>query len=197
MKKHGFTLAEVLVTLAIIGVVASIVMPMTINNTKKNQTGAILGRAVEQFELGCQNYVQDQNIKNMEAGSVSYSTMLYPSDKDITISKLLKYVGAEPSTVSNTYSFQKFGATFTADKQTVAAGGGSSPDTPLFTLTFDTNGSKGPNAYATDKFEFDLLNSCKMRPAGYADYSSCPGSSDTTKKTCAAKVVADGFKITY
>lgn len=37
MKKHGFTLAEVLITLAIIGVVATITLPALMSNTQEQQ----------------------------------------------------------------------------------------------------------------------------------------------------------------
>ena len=37
MKKNGFTLAEVLITLAIIGVVATITLPSLIANTNEQQ----------------------------------------------------------------------------------------------------------------------------------------------------------------
>ena len=44
--RNGFTLAEVLTTLIIVGVVAAIVIPMVAKNIQKQQAGPILGRAV-------------------------------------------------------------------------------------------------------------------------------------------------------
>ena len=41
-KTYGFTLAEVLITLGIIGVVASLTMPALIQNSKKTETSARL-----------------------------------------------------------------------------------------------------------------------------------------------------------
>ena len=58
MKKTGFTLAEVLITLGIIGIVAAIVMPTLIFDNQKNiiearagQTYSTLAQAIEMSEL--------------------------------------------------------------------------------------------------------------------------------------------------
>ncbi len=45
MKKHGFTLAEVLITLAIIGVVASLTLPALMANVQEQQTVTALKKA--------------------------------------------------------------------------------------------------------------------------------------------------------
>ena len=57
-QKAAFTLAEVLITLGIIGIVAAMTMPMIVENTKKQQTVvqlkkaySVLSQAVELSEL--------------------------------------------------------------------------------------------------------------------------------------------------
>ena len=42
MKKNGFTLAEVLITLAIIGVVATLTLPALMTNTQEQQSRTAL-----------------------------------------------------------------------------------------------------------------------------------------------------------
>lgn len=59
--KLGFTIAEVATALAIVGVVAALVMPLVVKNVQKQQAGPLLGRAVQQIELGCMNLVQYAN----------------------------------------------------------------------------------------------------------------------------------------
>ena len=39
--KNGFTLAEILITLSIIGIIAALLIPQLVDNTKKNQYGMI------------------------------------------------------------------------------------------------------------------------------------------------------------
>ena len=45
MKKHGFTLAEVLITLSIIGVVATMTLPALMTNTAEQQAKTGLKKA--------------------------------------------------------------------------------------------------------------------------------------------------------
>ena len=54
MKKHGFTLAEVLVTLGIIGVVSDLVMTSLTASVKSKKIGPTLSRAKAAFEQGTQ-----------------------------------------------------------------------------------------------------------------------------------------------
>lgn len=44
--KHGFTLAEILITLGIIGVISAITLPTLIKNYKKKETVAKLQKAI-------------------------------------------------------------------------------------------------------------------------------------------------------
>ncbi len=57
MKKFGFTLAEVLITLGIIGVVAAVTMPTLISNTKYKQVGTRLAKFHNNLENAARSYV--------------------------------------------------------------------------------------------------------------------------------------------
>ena len=46
MKKNGFTLAEVLITLAIIGVVATLTLPALMTNTQEQQSRTALKKGI-------------------------------------------------------------------------------------------------------------------------------------------------------
>ena len=50
MKKKGFTLAEVLITLTVIGIVAAITLPSLTTNVQKAQTGSTLAKAINSLE---------------------------------------------------------------------------------------------------------------------------------------------------
>lgn len=60
----GFTLAEVTTALMIVGVVATLVIPMVAKNIQRSQAGPVLGRAVEQIESGNQNIIQMANERS-------------------------------------------------------------------------------------------------------------------------------------
>ena len=60
MKKHGFTLAEVLITLAIIGVVATLTLPSLISNTAEQQAVTAYRKAINTLnEAGQMNVAVD------------------------------------------------------------------------------------------------------------------------------------------
>lgn len=73
MKKNGFTLTEVLLTLAIIGIIAALVAPRVANNIQNAYAGATLGQIVQQIEDGCQKMLADANNNN---GGFSMATVL-------------------------------------------------------------------------------------------------------------------------
>ena len=67
MKKNGFTLAEVLITLGIIGVVAALTAPALVQNTGSAQIGPKLAKAVSTFELANQNLLNAANMDTLYA----------------------------------------------------------------------------------------------------------------------------------
>ena len=62
MIKKGFTLAEVLITLAIIGVVAAITLPTLMSNTTNAQIGPKLAKAVSMFEQANTALLNDNSV---------------------------------------------------------------------------------------------------------------------------------------
>ncbi len=65
MIKKGFTLAEVLITLAIIGVVASITLPILTNSTTNAQVGPKLMKAVSMLEQANQAMLTGENVEKI------------------------------------------------------------------------------------------------------------------------------------
>jgi prepilin-type N-terminal cleavage/methylation domain-containing protein len=58
MKKNGFTLAEVLITLGIIGVVAALTAPALVKNSGQAKIGPALAKFVNTFETGCEQMMR-------------------------------------------------------------------------------------------------------------------------------------------
>lgn len=65
--KKGFTLAEVLITLGIIGVIAALTAPALIQNAGSAKIGPTLAKAVTTFELANQNMINQVNAPNINA----------------------------------------------------------------------------------------------------------------------------------
>ena len=78
MKKHGFTLAEVLITLASIGVVATITLPSLMSNTQEQQAVTAFRKAMNTLnEVPQMNVAQD----GFDYGGIAIATA--PSDRDV------------------------------------------------------------------------------------------------------------------
>lgn len=75
MKKFGFTLAEVLITLGIIGVVAALTAPALTKNTGQAKIGPSLAKFVNTFELASEQFMNDKNVDRFSS-EVSTSAAL-------------------------------------------------------------------------------------------------------------------------
>ncbi len=71
MKKSGFTLAEVLITLGIIGVVAALTAPALVQNAGSAQIGPKLAKAVSTFELANQNMLNEREVSTIAASGAT------------------------------------------------------------------------------------------------------------------------------
>lgn len=65
MKKNGFTLAEVLITLGIVGVIAAMTIPTLMANYQKQVWGTSLAAAVSDFENGIGNMIISDGASNV------------------------------------------------------------------------------------------------------------------------------------
>lgn len=192
-KKIGFTLAEILIALGIVGIVSVIVTPGIVETGRKAKYGATLGKVVYQIELGAQNYIQDYNDNQTNGSYAQDLTGLGNSydNKDLATNagatyNMLKnsyrpknYDGSNATTLTDMclYSFSKLDAQFLIKKTSATNG---FVDNQI--VVIDVNGdSNNPNAYGKDLFSFILDKSGKLIP-----------NDDQTKQ-----VVQDGFKINY
>ena len=82
--KKGFTLAEVLITLGIIGVVAALAAPALNNSTQKAKVGPALSKFINTMETAHEHIIVDN-----QADSLSTVT---ENDVDTYITELTKYV---------------------------------------------------------------------------------------------------------
>ena len=82
--KLAFTMVEIVVALAVIGVIAAMALPMLIKETQKHQSGATLGRIVAQIENGNQDLIQRANMRN--EGAVMTEVLELITEKDLGFS---------------------------------------------------------------------------------------------------------------
>ena len=166
MKKilKGFTLAEVLVTLSIVGVIAALTLPSLSLNVQKQQIGPALAKAINTLEYANKLALEQNQVRRLSDLVVSVDSgltdeekqkklsesylddVLVPYMKLYKLSKQISYVGAinAPGV-----SIQKATDVY------------STPDNIFYmvqasyvrngiSLFVDVNGSKGPNLAGRD-----------------------------------------------
>ncbi len=217
MKKFtGFTLAEVLITLGIIGVVAALTLPSVINNYRKQElitrlkkSYTVINQSIKlaevdngEFEnwysvdeLGRTEYVNRYIKKyfNILKECDTYQSCGYPR---------ANYKALNGSTYRYGTVWKDNGITFAVSDgsiyqfrtrvQTEDAGNEGVYGALVFV---DINGSKEPNMLGKDVFMFKRQNAV-IRPFGSElSYNEIDANckKDKTGEYCAAKIMADGW----
>lgn len=220
---NGFTLAEVLITMGVIGIVASMTLPSVIKHYQKQRT-------VSQLKKAYTVMAQALKMSTIDNGDLSnWDVSNYPNSKDY-VEKFFKpylktiktcntpsecgYKG--PNANRDIWACYNSKGTVTCYSRWYPNGTtalvlpdgvhvifqtkdsyGNAITSPSRGISVDINGSKGPNAYGKDYFGF-IINNKGLLPAGNAlseqDLkSNC--SKDGMKTLCTAKIVKDGWKI--
>ena len=217
---RAFTLAEVLVTLGIIGVVSAMTVPTLMQNYQRKSYVTQLHKVYNELQQAAQQYMTDRNAVNLrEAGLTSNDALanfvktyfkvindcgedrqpcMSDDYKKIT-GKVLGNASGQPlnMTIASGVSFG-FGisSTGTANNNRVA----------IFDV--DINGSQGPNIAGRDVFILGLFNN------GIVDeyqLTTAPGDKDTREEIfnnyciadntswvgCFGKILNDNWEMTY
>lgn len=173
-KFSAFTLAEVLITLGIIGIVAALTMPALISHHKKLETSARLKKFYSLMEQAIRLSEADNgdsrewikpSTQKDEEGNLDYEangrvskeffmTYLAPYFKYLKITDGQNFTDENgDKTGSGTQ-----GTVFLADGSSFAFNNGSCMD-----IIFDTNGNRKPNITGRDKFAFYMCFSDSTR----------------------------------
>jgi prepilin-type N-terminal cleavage/methylation domain-containing protein len=166
LKRKGFTLAEVLVTLMVIGVVAALTIPQLIQSTAKNEYKAGLKKS-----LGALNQALALNVAQnaQEANDSSIANAVQLADYFGRRMVVIKGSGtADFFTADGTqYTFVRGAACGTADV-TASAG--------VCTVLVDVNGERAPNQMSTgttpatydfkDRYYFVIRNNAVLPSTG-------------------------------
>ncbi|MDR1168475.1 MAG: type II secretion system GspH family protein [Heliobacteriaceae bacterium] len=145
--KKGFTLAEVLVTLAIIGVVAALTMPSLIANYKKQETIARLKKFYSSWS---------QAVLMAQADKGEVENWTFPLEKTVegsaeSVEKFFMEYLAPNVKYTRIDKVQNSINTYFPDGSQVNISMGACVD-----IRFDTNGSRQPNVHGRDAYLFTL-----------------------------------------
>ncbi len=219
-KFHAFTMAEVLVTLVIIGVIAAMTIPTLNMNTKNNEhvAGCLkayssLSQAIDRMKIdygpiGLGKKWNDPNIfwkgtngDHKEGFVAQFNTAR------IDDSSTAQCYDEAPKYLNNTVDEIKgytivttdgMCISFATDKCDAKKGFADGTPTPsdkhltncMGRFAVDVNGSKGPNMYGRDIFFFGLIKGVGVLPAGN-DNNSANCVKGGHGIDCAAKVIKE------
>ena len=173
MKKFGFTLAEILISLGIIGVISALTMPTLFTNTSNAKIGPTLAKAVSAFEQANMMMLNDA-----EADSLEDAGMLSPDDNMMQDGIMIPYLDRLQNFLKGTRigseSFlSKDGVRYTiktniTDSNTlrVALNSSTIPHQDalgIVTIVIDNN---TPQEDGINRFYFSFFNDGSLRPAG-------------------------------
>ena len=220
----GFTLAEVLITLGIIGVVAALTMPSLIAQHKNQETVARLQKAISVLNNGMGQMMALEGVDQIEHLELSICEPTVIGNKECTGEYLKKYfqvvkdnIGVSIGTSGKEFYPYDELKTLKGTKNALIGGfmvesyyGFMTGDGILYYPFFfvgvgnalvDINGKKGPNQIGRDIFVLQR-NGGTYVPKGGETWDDSSSNDYCNPQSglgygCAARIVQDGWKIKY
>ena len=207
--RKAFTLAEVLITLVIVGVIAAMTIPTVINNTKKQEFVTACKKSYSALAQVTSQLIAENGSPVNWVTTVDDVYNMYKT-KLVNI----KDCGASAGCFEQSYKLlngESFGDPWNTDSQhrkfilgdgvQVMLGGASWDISPTCSATalgategicqsffVDVNGNKKPNQWGKDLFAF-VLTQNGLLPAGYENVATC--STSREGYDCAARVLRE------
>lgn len=197
MKLRGFTLAEALLALAILGVVAAMTIPMLANSHQKQVCSASLSTAVSDIEnamsamimgegadiLTETEFYNSESVDGASAALGKYFEIQKSQDSPSDFYGTSSVKGLDASQVElpegNSYLSKK-GALYIFKKSededknmsdAEALAKGTNLSKKAYDLVIDVNGAKKPNTVGRDIFGFAVGDDGHLYPYGGEDYA--------------------------
>ena len=211
--KNGFTLAEVLITLVIIGVIAAVTIPTLVNTTKKNEyvaslkkSNSLMAQALYKmtennaYPVGDYSYLDDLDFIDEFAKVVNFSKKC-DTFSECFAKNLSGSENAYRHLNDTTLTITNGKALITADGQIYSAAklpassavfhglSQEDADNAYCRIIVDVNGEKKPNKFGYDAFIFYVVKNKGIVPAGAYTTSSC--NKDSHGSGCAARVLRE------
>lgn len=214
MKKFGFTIAELTVSFAVIGIIAALTLPNLMQNTQNRQIAPKLTKAASMFQQAAATMMSDLGI---EIISDKYGL----NDESDFMEKLSDYLKITESTEdtitgegTNCFTtMPDFSTTYIAKDGVKYSLDFKDPTNPTEVphkqqkgyLRIDINGSNPPNLYASDAFVFVLTEAGTLKPVGTKNTALgcnwnvyCRTNEEPTDPVaCAGHIFENNFKVLY
>ena len=216
---RGFTLAEVLVTLGIIGVVSAMTVPTLMQNYQKKSYVTQLHKVYNEMSQAAIQFQTDRNAVNLKEAGLNSQTAA-----EEFIEKYFKIVQKcgtdktpcfEEKSNYKKLSGNQLTAWTTPMTHYVIASGASigvrynSSNEMICEIYVDVNGKKGPNIVGRDLFPIFLYNNGLIDDANEqlngplskeerdASFNICQNNNGNTWHGCFGKILNDNWEMTY
>ena len=171
-RKSAFTLAEILITLAIIGVVAAITMPTLIQNHQKRSLEVATQKFYSMMSQAVKQYMADEGVDDLRNTALTESDDNDADAYPYWTGFMNKYFKIIDICDTERYCFAKRYKVFNENSyvENVMSGryayiltngmiiGVLPPDNAVpATITVDVNGEKGPNRFGYDLWSMSLF----------------------------------------
>lgn len=149
IKRSGFTLAEVLITLVIIGVIAAMTIPTLMNNTNSQEYRTGIKKAISMLN---QAITMQYALDGTQISDFASST---PAQvRDFVFAKRLNVISTAPSVTFGGVAAQEVFYTADGMRFGIVKNGSGTCDSggvsPCFDIKIDVNGDKKPNTATSD-----------------------------------------------
>ncbi len=216
-NKKAFTLAEVLVTMGIIGVVSALTVPNLIKNHQTQTLVTQLHKVYSEFSQAIQLYMSDQKVESLaETELYNNSTGLknFINDYFKVVSdcgnSYTSNAGAKCFSSGNYYAIDNdtTGKTLTSGNCTgmaftLASGAAVCAETgtsgvPLY-LEVDVNGAQSPNMFGRDFFTIFVNNDGELYDLDFENNGKTTNfaKSNGSRTGAFGRIMNDGWKMEY
>ena len=164
-NRKGFTLAEVLVTLGIIGVVSAMTVPSLMQNYQRQSYVTQLHKFYNELSQALVRYQNDSNAVNLREAGLNSRAALYDFFKNYF--KIVNDCGntQTPCFASDYKNLSGVKSGFNCSSNCVLLASGSSlgatfpnKSNIISEVVVDINGPKGPNIFGRDAFTIYIYN---------------------------------------
>lgn len=210
-KKLAFTLAEVLITLSIIGIVAALTVPNIINNYQKETQAIQIRKAVNDLAGAFDILMTEEGKTKLTSTSVYTGKKYDGTVYGITpfIKEKFKVVREYSCFASKYKSISGTSANFSCDGEQYLLSNSNAicikKGTKKFNITIDTNGPDKPNTSGRDLFALYIDENGEIKGDGASSGSSGSGygssgdacDTSTNGKYCLNKLMENNWKMDY
>lgn len=218
-KKFGFTLAEVLVTLGIIGVVSAMTIPTLMQNHQRTTYVTQLHKVYNELSQAVTRAITDSNAISLDetkySGNVENSSARFLKDyfkivNDCGTTLTPCFADSYQTINGDNFQMNIYGTTpiiavVLASGSAIASfeqyGRGEYLDNHgYYQMYVDINGPQGPNVLGRDLFYIEVYSDGvvgESHDPRDADNLECDGTTNSYGVGCLTKIIDNGWKMDY